>query len=112
MFFKKSKKITVKPDLSNVDKVLNTNLKFYLAEIENINRNNDKVFSEVDSLKEMFLEQNNRITSQEDELSKYRKGYDNLILKNFYEELIDLHELIEEYEVTKEDNNLKKLKSL
>ena len=97
MFIFRNSKKQVNPNLSNVDKVLNAHLKEYKREIDLINKSISKTLDEVSTLKEMFLDLNNQITKQEKELDIHRKGYANNILNNFYEDLLDLFELIEEH---------------
>ncbi len=97
MFIFRNSKKQVNPNLSNVDKVLNAHLKEYKREIDLINKSITKTLDEVSTLKEMFLDLNNQITKQEKELDIHRKGYANNILNNFYEDLLDLFELIEEH---------------
>ncbi len=97
MFIFRESKKQVNPNLSNVDKVLNAHLKEYKREIDLINKSISKTLDEVSTLKEMFLDLNNQITKQEKELDIHRKGYANTILNNFYEDLLDLFELIEEH---------------
>ena len=96
MFIFRNSKKQVNPNLSNVDKVLNAHLKEYKREIDLINKSITKTLDEVSTLKEMFLDLNNQITKQEKELDIHRKGYADNILKKFYEDLLDLFELIEE----------------
>lgn len=107
--FRNSKK-QVNPDLSNIDKVLNAHLKEYKTEINLISETFNKALQEINSLKEMFLDLNNQITKQEKELDIYRKGYADNILKNFYEDLLDLFELIEEHNENSTVEDFKKIK--
>ncbi len=110
MYIFKGTKKQVNPNLSNVDKVLNTHLKEYKREIDLTNKAISKTLDEVSTLREMFLDLNNQITKQEKELDIYRKGYANNILKNFYEDLLDLFELIEEHYEDNPSEDFEKIK--
>lgn len=91
--FKKNKNIPVSEDLKNMSSVLNRNLKNYNSEVKIINSEIKNLQDEIFSMKNLFVSLNSELTEKENELKKYKKGYEKTILKEFFNNLIDILEL-------------------
>ena len=94
--FKRKKKTSINPDFSNLSNSLNAHMNQYIKEIEKIDVNLTKQLNKFKELEEMYLELQTELAAKEKELAKYEKGYENTILQRFYEEFINLNELINE----------------
>ena len=68
----------------------------YIKEVEKININLTKQLNKFKELEETYLELQTELAAKEKELANYEKGYENIILQRFYEEFINLNELITE----------------
>lgn len=108
-FFSRKKKTHINPDFSNLSNSLNIHMNQYIKEIEKIDMNLNKQLDEFNALKEMYLELQTELSRKEKELAKYQKGYENVILKRFYEESINLNELINECILENQNSDLSKV---
>jgi len=109
LFFNRKKKTSINPDLSNLSNSLNTHMNQYIKEVEKIDVNLSKQLNEFNSLKEMYLQLQTGLAAKEKELAKYEKGYENIILQRFYEEFINLNELINECALENKESDLSKV---
>ena len=57
----------------------------------------------------MYLQLQTGLAAKEKELAKYEKGYENIILQRFYEEFINLNELINECALENKESDLSKV---
>ncbi len=94
--FRRKKKTSINPDFSNLSNSLNTHMNQYIKEVEKININLTKQLNKFKELEETYLELQTELAAKEKELANYEKGYENIILQRFYEEFINLNELITE----------------
>ena len=94
--FRRKKKTSINPDFSNLSNSLNAHMNQYIKEVEKIDVNLTKQLNKFKELEEMYLELQTELAAKEKELAKYEKGYENTILQRFYEEFINLNELINE----------------
>ena len=108
-FLNRKKKTSINPDFSNLSNSLNTHMNQYIKEVEKINVNLSKQLNEFNSLKEMYLQLQTGLAAKEKELAKYEKGYENIILQRFYEEFINLNELINECALENKESDLSKV---
>ena len=108
-FLNRKKKASINPDFSNLSNSLNTHMNQYIKEVEKINVNLSKQLNEFNSLKEMYLQLQTGLAAKEKELAKYEKGYENIILQRFYEEFINLNELINECALENKESDLSKV---
>ena len=94
--FKRKKKTSINPDFSNLSNSLNTHMNQYIKEVEKIDVKLTKQLNKFKELEEMYSVLQTELAAKEKELAKYEKGYENTILQRFYEEFINLNELINE----------------
>ena len=106
----KNETFEVNEDLSNLSSVLNRHLTSYKDEVGDLNIQVKKINDEFVKLKEMFLDMNSSITDKETELTKYRKGYEKVISKNYASNILDLYELLEMLEPEEVEQKLDSLK--
>lgn len=108
-FLNRKKKTSINTDLSNLSNSLNTHMNQYIKEVEKIDQHLSKQLIEFNSLKEMYLQLQTGLAAKEKELAKYEKGYENIILQRFYEEFINLNELINECALENKESDLSKV---
>tara|TARA_Y100000996_G_scaffold100794_1_gene72978 strand:+ start:602 stop:1186 length:585 start_codon:yes stop_codon:yes gene_type:complete len=108
-FLNRKKKASINPDFSNLSNSLNTHMNQYIKEVEKIDQHLSKQLIEFNSLKEMYLQLQTGLAAKEKELAKYEKGYENIILQRFYEEFINLNELINECALENKESDLSKV---
>ena len=108
-FLNRKKKTSINPDFSNLSNSLNTHMNQYIKEVEKIDQHLSKQLNEFNSLKEMYLHLQTGLAAKEKELAKYEKGYENIILQRFYEEFINLNELINECALENKEFDLSKI---
>ena len=94
--FRRKKKTSINPDFSNLSNSLNAHMNQYIKEVEKIDVKLTKQLNKFKELEEMYSVLQTELAAKEKELAKYEKGYENTILQRFYEEFINLNELINE----------------
>lgn len=109
--FGKKKAQKLNPDLSNLSSVMSMHLKQYNSQINELNIQIDTLTKEINSMKELFVGLNTELTQKEEELKKYQKGYEKSILKKYFDNLIDLQDLVNNVIENKEDKSLSNLKN-
>jgi len=109
--FGKKKDLKLNPDLSNLSTVMSKHLKQYNSQINELNMQIDTLSKEISSMKELFVGLNSELTQKEEELKKYQKGYEKSVLKKYFDNLIDLQDLVNNVIENKEDKNLNNLKN-
>ena len=107
--FKRKKKTAINPDFSNLCNSLNTNMNQYIKEWEKIYVKLTKQLNKFKELEEMYSVLQTELAAKEKELAKYEKGYENTILQRFYEEFINLNELINECVSENKESDLSKV---
>ena len=107
--FKRKKKTSINPDFSNLSNSLNTHMNQYIKEVEKIDVNLTKQLNKFKELEEMYSVLQTELAAKEKELAKYEKGYENTILQRFYEEFINLNELINECVSENKESDLSKV---
>lgn len=109
--FGKKKEQKLNPDLSNLSSVLSRHLKQYNSEIKGLKTQIDSLTKEISSMKELFVGLNSELTQKEEELKKYQKGYEKSILIKYFDNLIDLEDLVNNASIDKEGKSLNNLKN-
>jgi len=107
--FKRKKKTSINPDFSNLSNSLNTHMNQYIKEVEKIDVKLTKQLNKFKELEEMYSVLQTELAAKEKELAKYEKGYENTILQRFYEEFINLNELINECVSENKESDLSKV---
>ena len=107
--FKRKKKTSINPDFSNLSNSLNTHMNQYIKEVEKIDVKLTKQLNKFKELEEMYSVLQTELAAKENELAKYEKGYENTILQRFYEEFINLNELINECVSENKESDLSKV---
>ena len=90
---------------------MSMHLKQYNSQINELNIQIDTLTKEINSMKELFVGLNTELTQKEEELKKYQKGYEKSILKKYFDNLIDLQDLVNNVVENKEDKSLSNLKN-
>lgn len=108
-FFSRKKKISINPDFSNLSNSLNVHMNQYIKEVEKIDINLNKQLDEFNALRDMYLVLQTELVRKEKELAKHQSGYEKVILRRFYEEVINLNELINECVIDNQDADLSKV---
>lgn len=109
--FRKNKNVPVSEDLTNMSSVLNRNLKNYNSEVKIINSDIKNLKSEITNMKNLFINLNSELTEKEEELKKYKKGYEKTVLKKFFNSLIDINELTENLNINSSEKDISNLKN-
>ena len=109
--FRKNKNVTVSEDLTNMSSVLNRNLKNYNSEVKIINSDIKNLKSEITNMKNLFINLNSELTEKEEELKKYKKGYEKTVLKKFFNSLIDINELTDNLNINSSEKDISNLKN-
>lgn len=109
--FRKNKNVPVSEDLTNMSSVLNRNLKNYNSEVKIINSDIKNLESEITKMKNLFISLNSELTEKEEELKKYKKGYEKTILKKFFNSLIDINELTDNLNINSGEKDISNLKN-
>ncbi len=109
--FRKKDKIPVSEDLANMSSVLNRNLKNYSSEVKIINTDIKNLLDEINNLKSLFVDLNTELTEKENELKKYKKGYEKTVLKGFFNKLIDINELAGNLSTNSNEKDIHNLKN-
>ena len=109
--FGKKKAQKLNPDLSNLSSILSKHLKQYNFQINELNIQIDTLAKEISSMKELFVGLNSELTQKEEELKKYQRGYEKSILKKYFDNLIDLQDLVNNVIENKEDKSINNLKN-
>ena len=107
--FRRKKKTSINPDFSNLSNSLNTHMNQYIKEVEKIDVKLTKQLNKFKELEEMYSVLQTELAAKEKELAKYEKGYENTILQRFYEEFINLNELINECVSENKESDLSKV---
>lgn len=109
--FRKNKNVPVSEDLANMSSVLNRNLKNYNSEVKIINSDIKNLKSEITNMKNLFISLNSELTEKEEELKKYKKGYEKTVLKKFFNSLIDINELAANLNINSREKDISNLKN-
>ena len=109
--FRKNKNLPVSEDLTNMSSVLNRNLKNYNSEVKIINSDIKNLKSEITNMKNLFISLNSELTEKEEELKKYKKGYEKTVLKKFFNSLIDINELTANLNINSSEKDISNLKN-
>ena len=109
--FRKNKNVPVSEDLANMSSVLNRNLKNYNSEVKIINSDIKNLKSEITNMKNLFISLNSELTEKEEELKKYKKGYEKTVLKKFFNSLIDINELTANLNINSSEKDISNLKN-
>ena len=109
--FRKKNNIPISDDLTNMSSVLNRNLKNYSSEVKIINTDIKNLLDEINNLKRLFVDLNTELTEKENELKKYKKGYEKTVLKKFFNNLIDIKELISNLHTSSNEKDISNLEN-
>ena len=108
--FRRKDNIPISEDLTNMSSVLNRNLKNYNSEVKIINSDLKNLQDEIINLKNLFVSLNSELTEKENELKKYKKGYQKTVLKGFFSKLIDINELASNLSTSSSEKDIHNLK--
>ena len=109
--FRKKYNVPVTDDLTNMSSVLNRNLKNYNSEVRIITTDIRNLQDEINNLKNLFVGLNTELTEKENELKKYKKGYEKTVLKKFFNNLIDINELTSNLSISSNEKDISNLKN-
>jgi molecular chaperone GrpE (heat shock protein) len=109
--FRRKDNIPISEDLTNMSSVLNRNLKNYNSEVKIINSDLKNLQDEIINLKNLFVSLNSELTEKENELKKYKKGYQKTVLKGFFNKLIDINELASNLSTSSSEKDIHNLKN-
>tara|TARA_B100001121_G_C18688431_1_gene621835 strand:+ start:1557 stop:2132 length:576 start_codon:yes stop_codon:yes gene_type:complete len=109
--FRRKNNIPISEDLTNMSSVLNRNLKNYNSEVKIINSDLKNLQDEIINLKNLFVSLNSELTEKENELKKYKKGYQKTVLKGFFNKLIDINELASNLSTSSSEKDIHNLKN-
>tara|TARA_B100001769_G_C21908825_1_gene490474 strand:- start:107 stop:682 length:576 start_codon:yes stop_codon:yes gene_type:complete len=109
--FRKKYNVPVTDDLTNMSSVLNRNLKNYNSEVRIITTDIRNLQDEINNLKNLSVGLNTELTEKENELKKYKKGYEKTVLKKFFNNLIDINELTSNLSISSNEKDISNLKN-